>query len=65
MCGDIVSLYANLDVVGQICPNATETLSFLDRARRANWEMLPSHDPKLHGHRFYVRPGPGAVLGSL
>jgi N-acyl homoserine lactone hydrolase len=56
VCGDIVSLFANLDTVGQICPNARETSNFLDRARRADWLMLPSHDPKLRDHRWYVRP---------
>ena len=58
LCGDIVSMFGNVDVVGPICPNTEETLEFLARARRAGWEMLPSHDPKMREHRWYVRkPG--------
>jgi glyoxylase-like metal-dependent hydrolase (beta-lactamase superfamily II) len=64
VCGDIVSLYANLDTVGRICPNADETLNFLNRARDANWLMLPSHDPKLRNHRWYVQPGSDHVSTS-
>jgi glyoxylase-like metal-dependent hydrolase (beta-lactamase superfamily II) len=56
LCGDIVSLFANVEVVGSICPNVDETVAFLDRARAAGWEMVPSHDPKLRGHRWYVSP---------
>jgi glyoxylase-like metal-dependent hydrolase (beta-lactamase superfamily II) len=56
LCGDIVSLFANVDVVGSICPNVQQTTAFLDRARSAGWEMVPSHDPKLREHRWYIRP---------
>ena len=58
VCGDIVSLFANLEEIGPICPNTRETRNFLDRAREAGWEMVPSHDPRLREHRWYVR-GPG------
>jgi len=61
LCGDIVSLFANTGVVGPICPNLEETEAFLDRARSAGWEMVPSHDPKLREHRWYVpTPARGA-----
>jgi glyoxylase-like metal-dependent hydrolase (beta-lactamase superfamily II) len=56
LCGDIVSLFANVEVVGSICPNSDETVAFLDRARTAGWEMVPSHDPELRGHRWYLAP---------
>jgi glyoxylase-like metal-dependent hydrolase (beta-lactamase superfamily II) len=56
LCGDIVSLFANVEVVGSICPNVRETKDFLARARAAGWEMIPSHDPKLREHRWYVQP---------
>jgi len=59
LCGDIVSLFPNVDIVGSICPNVSETEAFLDRARAAGWEMVPSHDPRLRGHRWYVRPDRG------
>jgi glyoxylase-like metal-dependent hydrolase (beta-lactamase superfamily II) len=55
LCGDIVSLLPNIEVVGSICPNVEETAAFLDRARTAGWEMVPSHDPKIRGHRWYVQ----------
>jgi len=57
LCGDIVSLFANVEVVGSVCPNVDETASFLDRARTAQWEMVPSHDPELRRHRWYISPG--------
>ena len=63
LCGDIVSMFANLAVVGSICPNEPETVAFLDRARTAGWEMVPGHDPALRRHSCYVGPGsarPGA-----
>jgi glyoxylase-like metal-dependent hydrolase (beta-lactamase superfamily II) len=67
LCGDIVSLFSNVEVVGSICPNVDETVAFLDRARAAGWEMVPSHDPELRGHRWYVRQGddkPAAIPGE-
>jgi hypothetical protein len=62
-----VSLFSNVEVVGSICPNVDETVAFLDRARAAGWEMVPSHDPELRGHRWYVRQGddkPAAIPGE-
>lgn len=56
LCGDIVSLFENVNVVGPICTNVPQTMAFLDRARAAGWEMVPSHDPKLREHRWYIRP---------
>jgi glyoxylase-like metal-dependent hydrolase (beta-lactamase superfamily II) len=56
LCGDIVSLFANLDVVGSVCPNLQQTRAFLDRARIGGWKMVPSHDPKLREHRWYIGP---------
>jgi glyoxylase-like metal-dependent hydrolase (beta-lactamase superfamily II) len=55
VCGDIVSLFANLDLIGAVCPDAAGTEAFLAAARQAEWEMLPSHDPDLREHRWYVR----------
>ena len=54
VCGDIVSLRENLEVIGSVCPDTTATSAFLTRARAAGWHMLPSHDPALRGHRWYV-----------
>jgi hypothetical protein len=54
VCGDVVSLFSNVDVIGSVCSNKQETRDFLDRARAAEWEMVPSHDPQLRGHRCYV-----------
>ena len=65
LCGDIVSLFANVDVVGSVCPNVQQTTAFLDRARSAGWEMVPSHDPKLREHRWYIRPPTDEAAVSL
>ena len=54
LCGDIVSLFPNVEIVGPICPNVQETKVFIERARIAGWEMVPSHDPKIREHRLYV-----------
>lgn len=56
ICGDIVPLDANTDVVGSSCPRTEEALAFLSLARNAAWEMVPSHDPALRDHAAYVRP---------
>jgi glyoxylase-like metal-dependent hydrolase (beta-lactamase superfamily II) len=55
ICGDVVSLFDNQEVVGPICPDERQTEVFLRRARNAGWEMVPSHDPKLRAHRLYVQ----------
>jgi N-acyl homoserine lactone hydrolase len=61
VCGDIVSLFANLREIGPVCPDVARTEAFLATVRQAGWEMLPSHDPGLRDHRWFVRPerGPG------
>jgi glyoxylase-like metal-dependent hydrolase (beta-lactamase superfamily II) len=64
LCGDIVSLLSNVEIIGPICPNISETRAFLDRAKSAGWEMVPSHDPQLRGHRCYVRTGRGEAAIS-
>lgn len=58
ICGDIVPLFANTDVVGSSCPRTAEVQEFLSLARRASWEMIPSHDPRLRHHASYVRSDP-------
>jgi len=65
ICGDIVSLFENVDIVGSICPNVDQTTAFLERARTAGWEMVPSHDPRLRGHRWYVPPPSGESVASF
>lgn len=59
VCGDIVSMLGNLEVIGPICPDAEQTARFLETARVNGWEMLPSHDPGLRRHRFFVATGEG------
>jgi glyoxylase-like metal-dependent hydrolase (beta-lactamase superfamily II) len=54
VCGDIVSLRENLQVIGSVCPDVASTEAFLGRARDASWQMLPSHDPGLREHDWYV-----------
>jgi glyoxylase-like metal-dependent hydrolase (beta-lactamase superfamily II) len=56
ICGDIVSLHANIEKIGSVCPDVPATQAFLARAREAAWAMLPSHDPELRSHRWYVQP---------
>ncbi len=56
VCGDIVSLQVNVDTVGSVCPDAAATEAFLALAREAGWIMLPSHDPELRGHEWYLAP---------
>ena len=54
VCGDIVSLRENLEVIGSVCPDTASTEAFLARSRAASWQMLPSHDPGLREHDRYV-----------
>jgi N-acyl homoserine lactone hydrolase len=58
VCGDIVSLEENLEVIGAVCPDREGTAKFLARARQAGWQMLPSHDARLRQHPFYLRANP-------
>ncbi len=54
IAGDIVSLAANADVIGPMTPDAAAAGAFLERARAAGWEMIPSHEPALREHRWYA-----------
>jgi glyoxylase-like metal-dependent hydrolase (beta-lactamase superfamily II) len=54
VCGDIVSLEENLEVIGAVCPDREGTARFLARAREAGWQMLPSHDARLRRHVWYL-----------
>jgi N-acyl homoserine lactone hydrolase len=54
VCGDIVSLWRNLETIGPVCPDTAATSVFLDRARLAGWRMLPSHEPTLREHDWYL-----------
>lgn len=64
VCGDIVSLRQNLDVVGSVCPDVAATEAFLARARSSGWEMIPSHDPSLRWHSRFVRARPAGARRS-
>jgi glyoxylase-like metal-dependent hydrolase (beta-lactamase superfamily II) len=57
VCGDIVSLEENLEVIGAVCPDREGAETFLARARKAGWQMLPSHDARLRQHVWYLRVG--------
>jgi N-acyl homoserine lactone hydrolase len=54
IAGDIVSLAANADVVGPMTPDAAAASAFLERARAAGWEIIPSHEPAMRSHRWYA-----------
>lgn len=54
ICGDIVSMAVNTKVVGSVCPDVEATQAFLARASEAGWAMLPSHEPALRRHPWYV-----------
>ncbi|HTX84205.1 MAG TPA: MBL fold metallo-hydrolase [Streptosporangiaceae bacterium] len=56
VCGDIVSLQQNLTTIGPVCPDKAATAAFLKQASAAGWLMLPSHDPDLREHPWYL-PG--------
>jgi N-acyl homoserine lactone hydrolase len=60
VCGDIVPMQANLEIICSVTPDAEATRRFLERARMAHWTMVPSHDPKLREHPWLV-PGPTAT----
>ncbi|MGA8461500.1 MAG: hypothetical protein WB800_39315, partial [Streptosporangiaceae bacterium] len=65
VCGDIVSLEENLEVIGPVCPDKEGTAQFLARARQAGWQMLPSHDARLRQHRWYLPADPPHNAGHL
>lgn len=54
IAGDVVSLAANAEAIGPMTPDAAATGAFLERARAAGWEMIPSHEPAMRGHRWYA-----------
>jgi glyoxylase-like metal-dependent hydrolase (beta-lactamase superfamily II) len=55
LCGDIVSLAANLEgPVGPICPDEPAVHEFLRRMADAGWEPLPGHEPGLRRHRLFL-----------
>lgn len=53
ICGDIVSFEANTTTVRAACPDVEATESFLRTAAKEGWEMIPSHEPALRGHRWF------------
>ena len=57
VCGDIVSLALNRDVLGPVTPDTDATCAFLRRVHASAWEALPSHDPVLRSHRWYIATG--------
>lgn len=56
ICGDVVPLHANTEVVGTSCPWNEQAEDFLMLARKSGWEMVPSHEPQLRAHSAYVKP---------
>jgi N-acyl homoserine lactone hydrolase len=54
VCGDIVSMAVNADIVGSVCPDVEATRTFLVKAREAGWTLLPSHEPALRRHPWYI-----------
>lgn len=55
LCGDTVSLAINRDVVGPMTPDEEATRAFLRRLRTEPREAIPSHEPALRTHRWYMR----------
>lgn len=54
IAGDIVSLAVNAAAIGAMTPDAAAARAFLARLRAAAWELIPSHEPALREHRWYV-----------
>jgi glyoxylase-like metal-dependent hydrolase (beta-lactamase superfamily II) len=61
IAGDIVSLLANREIVGPMTPDVPATTRFLRRLHAAGWELIPSHDPVMRDHRWYV-PASGPTV---
>ena len=57
VAGDIVSLAANAVAPGPMTPDATTAEAFLARARKAGWDLIPSHEPSMRRDRRYVSLG--------
>jgi glyoxylase-like metal-dependent hydrolase (beta-lactamase superfamily II) len=55
IAGDIVSLAVNATLIGPMTPDVVATRAFLARAGAASWELIPSHEPAMRDHRWYVR----------
>jgi N-acyl homoserine lactone hydrolase len=56
IAGDVVPLQVNREVVGPMTPDEEPARAFLRMARDEAWEIIPSHDPALRGHRWYLPP---------
>jgi glyoxylase-like metal-dependent hydrolase (beta-lactamase superfamily II) len=54
LCGDIVSLSINCDVVGPMTPDDAATRAFLCRLRSEAWEPIPAHEPAMRAHRWCI-----------
>jgi N-acyl homoserine lactone hydrolase len=54
LCGDTVSLAINRDVVGPMTPDEEATRAFLRRLRAEPWEAIPSHEPAMRTHRWFI-----------
>lgn len=54
LCEDVVSLAINRDVVGPMTPDDAATRAFLRRLRTEPWEAIPSHEPDLRTHRWFI-----------
>ena len=54
IAGDVVSLAANAEAIGPMTPDAAAAGAFLERARAAGWEVIPSHEPAMRDHRWHA-----------
>ena len=54
IAGDVVSLAANAEVVGPMTPDAAAAEAFLERVHASAWELIPSHEPGMRDHRWYL-----------
>jgi N-acyl homoserine lactone hydrolase len=56
VCGDIVPMTANLNVLCSATPDLDATRTFLERSRRSGWTMVPAHEPGLREHPWLLAP---------
>lgn len=63
LCGDIVSLAINRDVVGPMTPDEEATRAFLGQLHSEPWEAIPAHEPGMRAHRWFIG-GDGALARS-
>jgi N-acyl homoserine lactone hydrolase len=47
IAGDLIPLRANITHPQPGCPDPASVRLFLDRAERAGWQIIPSHDPAM------------------